>query len=65
MDDFEKQEILEEFLVKWNGGASTTTISKDLVSRGRNPSDVEDCKKIFDKWLGLKKPWSYVSRLKA
>ena len=65
MDDFEKQEILEEFLVKWNGGASTLTISKDLMGRGRNPSDVNDCKRIFEKWLESKKPWNLVGRIRV
>jgi hypothetical protein len=65
MDDFERQEILEEFLVKWNGGASATTIAKDLVARGRNPSDVADCRRIFAKWLESKKPWDHVKRIRA
>ena len=65
MDEFEKQEILEEFLVRWNGGASTKMTSQDLVLRGRNPSDVTDCKRIFEKWLESKKSWTFVKRIRA
>ena len=65
MDDFEKQEILEEFLVRWNGGTSTKMISIDLTSKGRNPSDVAGCKQIFEKWLDSKKSWAFVNRIRA
>lgn len=65
MDEFEKREILEEFLVRWNGGASTKTIAQELVAGGRNPSDVAACKRLFEKWLEAKKPWTFINRIKV
>ena len=64
MDEFEKQEILEEFLVRFKGGTSTGIIAKDLVDHGRNPSDVGVCKQIFDKWARTKRSWTEIMRMR-
>ncbi len=64
MDKFEKQEILDEFLIKWKGGTSTKMIEKDL-SEKHNPDDVSTCRKIFEKWVSLQKPWKYVDKIRA
>ncbi|MEM7813605.1 MAG: hypothetical protein QW548_01755 [Candidatus Aenigmatarchaeota archaeon] len=67
MDRFEKQELLEEFLVRWSGGRSLSGIIKDLTSEGRNRSDVELCSRIFEKWLSSKKQrsWSEIKKMRA
>lgn len=65
MDKFEKLELLEEFLVRWNGGRSLGTITKNLISEGYNRTDVETCGKIFDKWSATKKPWSVIKKIRA
>jgi hypothetical protein len=64
MDPFERQEILDEFFVKWKVGTSTKFLEGDLLRRGLNPSDVKNCGKIFEKWIGSKKPWSYIKQIK-
>lgn len=67
MDRFERQELLEEFLVRWSGGRSLGGIVKDLASFGRSRSDVELCGRIFDKWVSAKKPkpWSAIKQIRA
>lgn len=65
MDKFEKQELLEEFLVRWNGGRSLGGIVKDLVSEGRNRADVEACGRIFEKWAAKKRPWAEIKKIRA
>jgi len=65
MDKFEKQELLEEFLVRWNGGRSLGGVAKDLISEGRNRTDVETCNRIFEKWTAKKKPWAAIKKISA
>ena len=65
MDRFEKQEMLEEFLVRWSGGRSLGGIVKDLTAEGRSRSDVETCSRIFEKWAAKKKPWTAIKKIRA
>ncbi len=64
MDRFEKQEILDEFFIKWKAGTSPKMTVEELVRRGLNPGDVGICKKIFEKWVEMKKPWKHVKDVK-
>ncbi|MBI5060894.1 MAG: hypothetical protein HZB67_01125 [Candidatus Aenigmarchaeota archaeon] len=64
MDNFEKQEILEEFLIKWRAGTSMKMAADELIKRGVNPSDVNVCKKIFEKWVDMKKSWKHIKDVK-
>jgi hypothetical protein len=63
MDEFEKQELLEEFLVRWHGGGSMRRICEELIAKGKNPQDVTMCRRIFEIWVRSKKPWSSIHRL--
>lgn len=65
MDKFERLELLEEFLVRWGGGRTIGIIESELVSRGWSRADVEACSKIFAKWVGMKKPWTAIKRIRA
>jgi len=65
MDKFERQELLEEFLVRWSGGRSLGGIIKDLTAEGRSRADVELCNRIFAKWSVKKKPWSAIKKMRA
>ena len=64
MDPFERQDILDEFYIKWQVGTTSNFVEDDLIKRGMNPSDVKMCRKIFEKWMESKKPWSYVKHIK-
>ncbi len=64
MDESEKNDILNEMLVKWMGGASIKTAELDLVKKGLPQPDVAYCRKIFEKWSDSKKSWSEIKKIK-
>lgn len=59
MDKFEKQEILEEFFVRWKAGTSPKFIEQDMIKK-YNPADIRTCRKIFERWIESKKPWNAI-----
>lgn len=65
MDKFERQEILEEFLVRTQGGRTVNLIVEELKSRGKNQDDVNACAAIFARWLRSGRPWSDVINMRA
>jgi hypothetical protein len=54
MDQFERQDILDEFFIKWKVGTTPRFVEEDLLKRGLNPSDVKACRKLFEKWIDTK-----------
>jgi hypothetical protein len=63
MDQFEKRELLEEFLIRWHGGSSMHRICAELIAKGQNPQDVTTCRRIFEIWAKSRKPWSAIQKL--
>ncbi|MBI5347543.1 MAG: hypothetical protein HZB66_02955 [Candidatus Aenigmarchaeota archaeon] len=56
-------EILDEFLISWQNGASLKTIEEDLLRRGVNRKDVEKCRYAFEAWVkNPKKIWSELKK---
>ena len=64
MDEAEKQELLNEFLVKWIGGTSAKAAEADLLKKGVPQSDLAYCRKIFEKWAEASKTWSDIKKMK-
>ena len=64
MDEFERQEILNEFLIKWMGGLSSKTAERELMSKGITQSDLSYCRKVFEKWVDMKTSWSEITKIK-
>ena len=63
MDKFERRQILEEFLIKWKTGRALSIVEKQLCEK-YNPLDVSACRKIFEKWIKLEKPWKEIDRIR-
>ncbi len=56
-------EILDEFLISWQNGASPKKIEEDLLMRGVSKKDVEKCRRAFESWTKTpKKKWADVKK---
>ena len=64
MDKFERQEILDEFLIKWHAGTSPKSTETQLINSGYNPDDIKLCRKIFERWIESKTSWKEIKNLK-
>jgi hypothetical protein len=56
------KELIDEFLISWNSGASASSIEKSLITRGYDRGDVEKARIVFEQWLKSKKSWGEVKK---